>query len=463
MVPAMPEPAGPATAGPLLVPEPRAGAGVAVARALRLAVAAEGLVLTGADGSRQVLCPPGQVHRIVHVERHAPHRLLDHVLIVADGRAWALPLPPWTPGALPAGLPLARRQRLGIAGIADLAQALDTPLILTGTDPTATLTDVAGVDVVTVLDPGPRLPRWLATIRWSALGLAIAGMGVMGVGEVTRPTAGPGTGWAASGLDATLAKLLIWVPALWLAASGLAWWLRQEGRAGGPDPWATDPDRVWRPRPAGAVPARLLHHARLRVTTTQVCLRDADGREAWMPGPTHHGVTQALLITAPPPDHRPGRRPTPARPRPPRSGPTPPTQLQLAHADGTPLAALDLRRWAAAPADLDQLARLLSGAGIPVRAARAGAGPRPVPLDTPARSRHLLVTHHDPDTGLTKADVLAPLVYLAVDVYAFAAVPSTLLRALALAPFLPHLAALAWRELTRRRLDRPITPPGHTS
>jgi hypothetical protein len=54
--------------------------------------------------------------------------------------------------------------------------------------------------------------------------------------------------------------------------------------------------------------------------------------------------------------------------------------------------------------------------------------------------------------------VWAPLIYLALDVYAFAAVHDPHIRALAIAPFVPQLAAVVWSRLNRRGLDRTVTP-----
>jgi hypothetical protein len=160
-------------AGPLLIPAPRAGAGVAVARTLRLTVTAEGLVLTHPGGHREVLCGPGTVRRIIHLQRHHRGQLpLDHVLIVGDGQAWALPLPAWTPGWEPRTVLWPRRERLAVAGVTGLAEALGASLVLSGADQ-GTLADVAGVPP-SPYRPQPQAPL-VAAIRCRP-GAAIIGV-----------------------------------------------------------------------------------------------------------------------------------------------------------------------------------------------------------------------------------------------------------------------------------------------
>jgi hypothetical protein len=172
-------------------------------------------------------------------------------------------------------------------------------------------------------------------------------------------------------------------------------------------------------------------------------------QEAWLPGPAHRGITDALLVNDPT---------SRTRGRPPRPREDLPSQLHLIHADGGRVAVLPLQQWAATADAIDQLTRLLTGAGIRVRpappatpteAVHPGLGPGPL---------HRSLTRHDHDTGLTEQDVWAPFIYLAIDVYAFAAVNDPLIRALAIAPFVLQLAAVVWSRLNRRRLDRTVTP-----
>lgn len=489
----------------MLVPAPRAGAKVAAARRMRVFVDGDELVLTHPDGHREVLCPKAEVRRIIHVTRESADEVwLDHAVILGRGRAWALPLAAWTPGGI-WQLVQPRRDGLAKAGVIGLGAALGVRIVLTGAEAGATLADVVGLTAppagggsaggVRVLDPrGAGLPWWLAVIRWSGLGLAAVAALVLGGARLWQTAYGrPEEAWGSRGGPVVwFAWMVVWVPWAWLSASAVAWWRRQEARDRGPDPWQERAEAVWRPRPVGGVPRRLLRQARLLVTETELCVRNGYRWESWLPGPACAGVSEALLVTDPDPSpasNPSGRargrgRALPGRGRVRRrtGGPAStrtrsdraqggrahgggagagqvPDQLHLVHAEGATVGVLPLRAWAGTSQDLQLLVQRLTAVGIRVRPAPPGTTVRREPDGLGARPMNRLAVSNDPDSGLAEQDVLAPVLYLAVDAFAWPGVTSPLARALMLAPFVPYAIVLAWKVWLVWWLDRIVTAP----
>lgn len=324
----------------VLMPAAQARAGSGAARTMRIMGGASGLVLMHPDGLQEALCPADGIRRIIHVR----DRDLDHVLIVTQERAWALPLAAWTPGLGVGLVQWDRRRQLEAAGILRLARVLGTPLVLASAERGATLEDVAGVPTVIVLDPRPAPPTWLPLVRWPALAIWV-GAFVWLILTARRGATQLDTDPFSLALEwAALLVPLIWV----VAAKAAGGWSSADGSEPPSGPAAVR-GSAFRPCPAGPVTRRFLQRAWLWVGSEELAVGSAYGWEAWLPGPVLGGVTEVLFAEAGKGDRG-------------RTG-----QVQFVHQEAGVLAALPLQDWVGGPGGTEMLSGLLEAAGLRVR------------------------------------------------------------------------------------------------
>jgi hypothetical protein len=294
------EPAPRVRRAPVLRPGPRGWLGLAQVRGLQIAVEDGVVVIRHPDGGAEQRAAPGEVTRIVlvtdallghirlpsHASGGCPaaeHGLL--VLLAGQRPVLALWVTEWVPGpALELDEVTARR----LAGVEAVATALGLP--------------VEPADLPTVRDHRPGIlaatvsavphargrGRALRRCAFGALivfAVAFFVVGIAGSVQEYRGVAGPlpfpaPIAWAAS-----------------LAAAGLIVTELHARRAAATliraSPAAAE--QAWAPRPAVEVPTGFLDRARLLLRPDAIVVRDAEGREAWLPGPAVGGVDRAVL------------------------------------------------------------------------------------------------------------------------------------------------------------------------